>query len=62
MKMTNQLGYFKNLDGIRAISAFSVIIFHFYHDRRVTSDITDINMVKQITEILQHGVTLFFVL
>ena len=60
--MTLKLKYFQNLDGLRGIAAFSVVIFHFFHDKRVTNDISEIELIKNITEIMQHGVTLFFVL
>jgi peptidoglycan/LPS O-acetylase OafA/YrhL len=56
------LKYFSNLDGLRGIAAFSVLIFHFFHEPAVTTDIYNIELAKRITDVLQHGVTLFFVL
>lgn len=61
-KMIDKLKYFSNLDGLRGFAAFSVLIFHFFLSPSLTSDISNIQLVQKITEILQHGVTLFFVL
>ena len=60
--MIDKLKYFSNLDGLRGFAAFSVLIFHFFLSPSLTSDISNIQLVQKITEILQHGVTLFFVL
>ncbi|MBK9042493.1 MAG: acyltransferase [Saprospiraceae bacterium] len=58
----NKLKYFTNLDGLRGIAAFSVLIFHFFENPYLTTDVLHIDSVRKITEVLQHGVTLFFVL
>lgn len=57
-----KLKYFNNLDGLRGIAAFSVLTFHFIHDTRATNLIDNIEFLRATTKILQHGVTLFFVL
>lgn len=58
------LKYYNNLDGLRGIAAFSVVIFHFFgsHGRELTKNLSNIQFYSAKTEILQHGVTLFFVL
>ena len=62
MENNQKLSYIQNLDGLRGIASISVLIFHFFHDKKLTSDIQNILLAQKITEILQHGVTLFFVL
>lgn len=57
-----QLSYYKNLDGLRGIAAFSVLIFHFFENPYLTADVFQLETVRKFTEVLQHGVTLFFVL
>lgn len=56
------LKYYHNLDGLRGLAAFSVLLFHFVYDKRVNSNIDDIAFIKTSAVMLQHGVTLFFVL
>ena len=58
----NKLKYFTNLDGLRGIAAFSVLIFHFFENPYLTTDVLQLDAVRKVTEVLQHGVTLFFVL
>lgn len=57
-----RLKYFSNLDGLRGFAAFSVLIFHFFLSPTLIGDISDVRLIQKLTEILQHGVTLFFVL
>lgn len=59
-----KLEYYKNLDGLRGIAAFAVIIFHFFgsHGKELTRSLDNQKFFSTYTEILQHGVTLFFVL
>lgn len=56
------LKYYNNLDGLRGIAAFSVLLFHFIYDKRVNSNLDDIALIRSSAVVLQHGVTLFFVL
>jgi peptidoglycan/LPS O-acetylase OafA/YrhL len=62
MEKKYKLSYIKNLDGLRGIASISVLIFHFFYDKKLTSDIENILFAQKLTELLQHGVTLFFVL
>jgi peptidoglycan/LPS O-acetylase OafA/YrhL len=57
-----KLPYYTSLNGLRGIAAMLVVIFHFYSypDGFYSSD--DYILHKRITEIGQHGVSLFFVL
>lgn len=56
------LTYFKNLDGIRAIAALMVLVRHFFHNDSISYGINQYPILSKITGLLQHGVTLFFVL
>lgn len=56
------LKYYKNLDGLRGIAALSVIIYHFFHDNPISYNISQYPILHTITNLMQHGVTLFFVL
>jgi peptidoglycan/LPS O-acetylase OafA/YrhL len=55
-----QLSYFRSLDGLRGIAALMVVIFHFYS--YPGGFYSEPSIFKKITEIGQHGVSLFFVL
>ncbi len=55
-----KLTYHKNLDGIRAIAALMVMIFHFFLSTPVNSSI--LKLFAKISIFGQTGVTLFFVL
>lgn len=55
-----KLNYYRNLDGVRAIAALMVIIFHFFHELN-TQD-SYILVLKKMATVDQIGVTLFFVL
>ncbi|HQA73646.1 acyltransferase [Flavobacterium sp.] len=55
-----KLKYFTELDGVRAIAALMVMVFHFFNDIQTTSPI--LILIKKITGIGQSGVSLFFVL
>jgi peptidoglycan/LPS O-acetylase OafA/YrhL len=61
-----KLEYYKNLDGLRAISALMVVVFHFFTYRSgFYSDsfyAPDNWFFRNIIIICQHGVSLFFVL
>lgn len=59
-----KLQYYENLDGLRGIAAFAVIVFHFFgtHGRPLTTDVQDLGVFTRFTDFLQHGVTFFFVL
>ena len=56
----NKLKYYQNLDGVRAIAALMVIVFHFF--RETTPNTQLLYIVKEISYFGQTGVTLFFVL
>jgi len=55
-----KLNYYQNLDGVRAIAALMVVVFHFFRD--LTPDTQFLSIVKDISYFGQTGVTLFFVL
>jgi peptidoglycan/LPS O-acetylase OafA/YrhL len=55
-----KLPYYKTLDGLRGIAALMVVIFHFYS--YPGGFYSEPSIFKKITEIGQHGVSLFFVL
>jgi peptidoglycan/LPS O-acetylase OafA/YrhL len=57
-----KLSYHKSLDGLRGIAAMLVVIFHFYSYPNGYYSTEDYALYKRITEIGQHGVSLFFVL
>jgi peptidoglycan/LPS O-acetylase OafA/YrhL len=57
-----KLPYYKSLDGLRGIAAMLVVIFHFYSYPNGYYSTDDYSVYKKITEIGQHGVSLFFVL
>jgi peptidoglycan/LPS O-acetylase OafA/YrhL len=56
-----ELKYYKNLDGLRAIAALMVVIFHYFN-YSISSNIKHIEVYQSLTEFGQHGVSLFFVL
>ncbi len=60
--MKEKLKYFKQLDGLRAIAAISVVTFHFIFERKFSDSIWERYSFLSFTDVLQHGVTLFFVL
>lgn len=55
-----KLTYYKNLDGIRAIAALMVMIFHFFQGKEIHSGA--IGIFSKIAVFGQTGVDLFFVL
>lgn len=55
-----KLKYYHNLDGMRAIAALMVIVFHFMYSTLPNS--IHIDLLKKITLFGEHGVSLFFVL
>ena len=56
-----KLVYYKNLDGMRGIAALMVLIFHFFTYPN-SGYLEHLAFYQKITEIGQHGVSLFFVL
>lgn len=54
------LTYYKNLDGVRAIAALMVMVFHFFQDIQPTTKL--VGFLSKISIFGQTGVTLFFVL
>lgn len=58
--MKEKLIYYKNLDGLRGIAAISVLVFHFFSFE--ITNYVESDIYKKITELGQHGVSLFFVL
>ncbi len=55
-----KLKYYKNLDGVRALAALMVVVFHFFRD--ITPNSKSLHIAKEISYFGQTGVTLFFVL
>jgi peptidoglycan/LPS O-acetylase OafA/YrhL len=55
-----KLSYYKNLDGIRAIAALMVMVFHFF--RGIEPVTTTLSILTKVSVFGQTGVTLFFVL
>jgi peptidoglycan/LPS O-acetylase OafA/YrhL len=55
-----KLIYYKNLDGVRAIAVFMVMIFHFCIDVHKTDPI--IRLISKVAVLGKTGVELFFVL
>jgi len=55
-----KLQHFKELDGVRALAALSVMLLHFFQNRPASN--TLISVVEKISILGQGGVTLFFVL
>lgn len=60
--MLAKLKYFNQLDGLRAVAAFSVVLFHFIFEPKFTLNLLKEYPIVQSLDLLQHGVTLFFVL
>lgn len=58
--MKKSLPYFPNLDGMRGIAAMMVVVYHFFI--LPVSDYLPTDLYAKLTDGLQHGVTLFFVL
>jgi peptidoglycan/LPS O-acetylase OafA/YrhL len=56
-----KLTYYKNLDGLRGIAALMVVVFHFYSYPEGFYNVEG-SLFKKLSEIGQHGVSLFFVL
>lgn len=56
MRVENKLNYYPELNGIRAIAAFMVILFHYFSEGPFP------DIIKKISVLGQTGVTLFFVL
>jgi peptidoglycan/LPS O-acetylase OafA/YrhL len=55
-----KLKYYKNLDGVRAIAALMVVVFHFFKAIEPQSNI--LKTLSKVAVFGQTGVTLFFVL
>lgn len=55
-----KLKHFTELDGVRAIAALMVMVFHFFNNIQTTSPI--LILIKKFAFIGQTGVSLFFVL
>ncbi len=55
-----KLTYYRQLDGIRAIAALMVLFFHFFRD--ITTGSLPLNILKELSNFGQTGVTMFFVL
>lgn len=55
-----RLNYYKNLDGVRAIAALMVMLFHFF--REIEPDTKMVQILSTVSVFGQTGVTLFFVL
>lgn len=66
VRMKTKLEYHENLDGLRGISALMIVVFHFYTIKGgFYADVywaPDNWFWRQVTQSLQHGVSLFFVL
>lgn len=58
--MKEKLVYYENLDGLRAIAALMVVLFHFFIFPITSYIQTDV--YSKFTEFGKHGVSLFFVL
>lgn len=56
-----KLAYYKNLDGTRGIAALMVLVHHFFYFNDADYPI-DMGFFREMTDFLQHGVSLFFVL
>jgi peptidoglycan/LPS O-acetylase OafA/YrhL len=55
-----KISYYKELDGVRAIAALMVMVFHFFLYLKTTAP--TLLVIKKFTGIGQTGVSLFFVL
>ncbi|SEM17012.1 Peptidoglycan/LPS O-acetylase OafA/YrhL, contains acyltransferase and SGNH-hydrolase domains [Chryseobacterium taichungense] len=55
-----KLTYYKNLDGVRAIAALMVMVFHFFQSIEINTP--TLSRLSKISIFGQTGVTLFFVL
>lgn len=55
-----KLTYYKNLDGVRAIAALMIMVFHFFGG--IVPNSTTLKFLTKISIFGQTGVTLFFVL
>jgi peptidoglycan/LPS O-acetylase OafA/YrhL len=55
-----KLKYYKNLDGVRAIAALMVMVFHFFQHVEPSTKL--LNILTKVSVFGQTGVTLFFVL
>jgi peptidoglycan/LPS O-acetylase OafA/YrhL len=55
-----RLEYYRNLDGVRAIAALMVIMFHFFTTVEINS--STLSILQKTSVFGQTGVTLFFVL
>ncbi len=56
-----KLQYYKNLDGTRGIAAVMVLVHHFFYFNDADYPI-NMGFYREMTDFLQHGVSLFFVL
>lgn len=57
-----KLKYYKNLDGLRALAALSVLIYHFFGFTDYNGYPAISTSIKQLAETGKYGVTIFFVL
>lgn len=55
-----KISYYKELDGVRAIAALMVMVFHFF--LYLKTSVPTLLVIKKLTGIGQTGVSLFFVL
>lgn len=61
--MTDDQNYIKELDGLRAIAALMIIVFHFFQGVNLSADSSEwIALAKKVSVFGQTGVDLFFVL